>query len=209
MHKYLNIILCIPYISLALPKLLYYYIYMKKMSVEDSFLYSHSLFGGLSEDELASVKEFLIEEHYAPGELILTENRPNSKIFFIIEGKVEIFKHSHTEMNQEFEPDECHQINHNHDAEDYEIAISELLAGDTFGEMELIDVQPCAASVRAVTDTRLLSLNNRDLYTLSKEHLKTFTMIVMNLAREISRRLREADSRLTMVLYEHNHNTTT
>ncbi|MFW5690077.1 MAG: cyclic nucleotide-binding domain-containing protein, partial [Spirochaetota bacterium] len=68
--------------------------------------------------------------------------------------------------------------------------------GDTFGEMELIDIQPCAASVRAVEPTDTLSLSNRDLYKVSKIDMKTYALLVMNLAREISRRLRRADEML-------------
>ena len=41
------------------------------------------------------------------------------------------------------------------------------------------------------TDT--LSLSNRDLYKVSKLDMKTYALLVMNLAREISRRLRHMD----------------
>ncbi len=67
--------------------------------------------------------------------------------------------------------------------------------------MELIDIQPCAASVKALTDTTVVTFTNRDLYELSHTHLKTYTMIIMNLAREISRRLRVTDERLAVELY--------
>lgn len=71
-------------------------------------------------------------------------------------------------------------------------------AGDTFGEMELIDIQPCAATVRADKKTSVVTFTNADLYTLSKWNLKTYAMIIMNLAREISRRLRAANEALSL-----------
>ena len=60
--------------------------------------------------------------------------------------------------------------------------------------MELIDVQPSVATVRAREETITLILTNGDLYLLEKSSLQTFTMIIMNLAREISRRLRTMDA---------------
>ena len=65
--------------------------------------------------------------------------------------------------------------------------------GDVFGEMELIDVQPCAASVRALKHTKALTLSNKGLYQISQYDLKVFSLMIMNLARDISRRLRKAD----------------
>jgi CRP-like cAMP-binding protein len=60
--------------------------------------------------------------------------------------------------------------------------------------MELIDIQPSEATVRAREDTITLVLTNQNLYRLEKASPKTFTMIIMNLARDISRRLRVMDA---------------
>lgn len=72
-------------------------------------------------------------------------------------------------------------------------------AGDSFGEMELIDIQPCAASAICLTDATIITLSNKDLYTLSTTHLKTYTMLILNLARDISRRLRSTDTLLALI----------
>ena len=47
-----------------------------------------------------------------------------------------------------------------------------------------------------VSSIHIASLGNQDLYQVSKEDMKTFALIVMNLAREISRRLRTMDTLL-------------
>ncbi len=156
---------------------------MGTYTCEDSFLFSHSLFGGLSAPEIESIKEGFNEEHYDIGDLILTQDEPNNKVFFILEGDVEILKHSS-------EKDLADRL------------LSTLTAGDTFGEMELIDIQPCAASARATGTVRVLTFTNYDLYRLSKTHIKVYAMIIMNLAREISRRLRKTDQELAELLYE-------
>ncbi len=149
----------------------------------DSFLFSHSLFGGLSAPEIETIKEGFHEELYAEGDFILQQGEPNNKVFFILEGEVEILKHRKG-------IDETDRL------------LSVLIAGDTFGEMELIDIQPCAASARATGKVRVLTFTNYDLYRLSKTHIKVYAMIIMNLAREISRRLRKTDEDLADLLYE-------
>jgi CRP/FNR family cyclic AMP-dependent transcriptional regulator len=139
------------------------------------FLKSHALFGGLTEEEIKMIRPFLKAEQYKKGETIVEEGTRGGKLFFIYEGSVEIIK----KMNNS-DPARLRQI-------------ATLDIGNTFGEMELIDVQPCIATVRALEDTSVLTLNNLDLYKISKKNLKTYTIIILNLAREISRRLRRMD----------------
>ncbi len=157
---------------------------MDPEKIENSFLHSHSLFGGLTDGELEQIRSYLKEERYSRGEMILQEGEPNCKLYFIVEGSVAVLKNP-----REDEPAE--QL----------VLLSRMHTGDTFGEMELIDIQPCAATIRAETDTTVVTFNNADLYHLSKWNLKTYSMIIMNLAREISRRLRANNSILSLELY--------
>ena len=161
---------------------------MDVASIKNSFLTGNSLFGGLSDDQLAEVRTFLKSASYKKDELLLIQGKPNNTLFFIVSGSVAIVKH--TDESQQPSSQESP------DVRDQEIA--RLGDGDTFGEMELIDIQPCAASVKALTATEVLTFTNRDLYLLSKSSPKTHTMIIMNLAREISRRLRNADEQLVV-----------
>jgi CRP-like cAMP-binding protein len=140
------------------------------------FLKSHCLFGGLSENEIEMLKTLLQEEEYGPDEVIVEEGGGGDRLFFIYEGSVEILK----------------KVTHSKGTVVQRIATLEV--GESFGEMELLDVQPCIATVRTLEYTKLLTLSNMDLYKISKTDLKTYTMIIMNLARAISRRLRRMDS---------------
>lgn len=74
--------------------------------------------------------------------------------------------------------------------------LRELAAGDCFGEMALIDMSPRSASVVALEDCSAIRLTNADLYRLYRSDLEQFTLIQMNIARELSRRLRIANERL-------------
>ena len=147
------------------------------------FLKSHALFGGLTEEEIKMIRPFLKAEQYKKGKTIVEEGTRGGKLFFIYEGSVEIVK----KMSNS-DPARLRQI-------------ATLGIGNTFGEMELIDVQPCIATVRALEDTSVLTLNNLDLYKISKKNLKTYTIIILNLAREISRRLRRMDCLISGSLF--------
>jgi CRP-like cAMP-binding protein len=71
-----------------------------------------------------------------------------------------------------------------------------LRTGDCFGEMALMDLQPRSASVRALEDCAAVQVSAASLYRVYEHDLEQFALIQMNMGREISRRLREADERL-------------
>lgn len=139
------------------------------------YLQSQSLFGGIDDERLKHIMGMLEEARYAKGQDIVREGEDGSKLYFIYRGAVEVLKAASREQ----------------DAALKRIAV--LQTGDTFGEMEMIDIQPRSATVRALEETVTLTLSYKDLYALSTWNLETFTLIVLNLARDMSRRLRRMD----------------
>ncbi len=154
--------------------------------IDIHFLQTHSLFGGIDDEALKKIRPYLKETFFPMGALIIEEGVPNGRLHFIQRGQVEIVKKAHFSENDALE------------------RIAVLGTGDTFGEMELIDIQPPVASVRALEDTYILLFSNHDLYEVRKWSLETFTLIVMNMAREISRRLRKMDALIASTLYAAN-----
>lgn len=71
-----------------------------------------------------------------------------------------------------------------------------LREGDCFGEMSLMDYGPRSASVRALEDCSAIKILAATFYKLYAQDLKQFTLIQMNIGREVCRRLRDADNRL-------------
>jgi CRP-like cAMP-binding protein len=138
--------------------------------VNSQTLQRYSLFGGLEDSQIEDIIPLLELETYGPGVDIITEGAPNDKIRFITEGKVSVWKRS--------------------------TFIWDLDEGSTFGEMEVLDVMPSAATVRSVTRVSALSISNKSLREIYKNDLKSFSLIVMNLARDLSRRLRVADEKM-------------
>jgi CRP-like cAMP-binding protein len=68
--------------------------------------------------------------------------------------------------------------------------------GDCFGEMAVMDLSPRSASIRAVEDCTAIRVSAANLYKLYEEDPRQFALIQMNMGREVTRRLREADDRL-------------
>ena len=142
-------------------------------------LQSHSLFGGITTDQIELIRPFFKENSFGAGDFIEREGERGSRIFFITKGSVEIIKkRKHRDGFRRL------------------LVLDE---GETFGEMELIDIQPCAASVRALEDTTALTLSNRGLYEINKCSCQIFSILIMNLARDISRRLRIEDELLAEI----------
>jgi CRP-like cAMP-binding protein len=124
----------------------------------------YSLFGGLLEEQIARIVPFMEEETYGPGDDIIVEGTLNDRIRFILEGRVAVVKNA--------------------------IILSEFSEGDSFGEMEVLDVMPSIATIRALSDIKVMSISNKALREIYKIDIKAFSLIIMNFARDLSRRLR-------------------
>jgi CRP-like cAMP-binding protein len=137
--------------------------------VESSALQRYSLFGGLLVEQIDQIRPLMEQELYQSGDDIIIEGTPNDKIRFILDGKAAALKDN--------------------------ITLFEFGEGDAFGEMEVLDVMPCAATIKALSATRVMSISNRTLREIYKTDIKTFALLIMNLARDLSRRLRRMDER--------------
>ena len=136
-------------------------------------LLTNPLFQGLSDKQLEDVVEVLDEVHFKSGEIIAKEGDPATELYFIKSGTAEVFK--------------------NEPGTDYEHHLSTLSAGDSIGEMAILDSKPRSASVRAVSDCSLLMLENDKLHSLSDVEESTCSKIKSNLSREMSERLRQTN----------------
>jgi CRP-like cAMP-binding protein len=139
--------------------------------IDSTALQKYSLFGGLLKDQIERILPFMEHENYKVGDIIITEGTPNDRIRFIIEGLVDVSKD--------------------------DVTLISFKEGDFFGEMEVLDIMPSAATIKARNPTQVLSISNRALRDIYKIDIKAFSLIVMNLARDLSRRLRRMDDRVT------------
>ncbi len=77
-----------------------------------------------------------------------------------------------------------------------DILLRELSRGDCFGEMALIDYTPRSATVCALEPCVAIEITADALLKLYETDLEQFAIIQMNIAREISRRLRNLEQRM-------------
>jgi CRP/FNR family transcriptional regulator, cyclic AMP receptor protein len=131
------------------------------------------LFGALSDDVLDHLSRSLKTVRIAPGETAFREGDGAAhEMFVVLEGEVEVSKRSRR-------------------GRDMRVAI--LGPGDWFGEMSVLDLQVRSATVRALAPSRLIRLSSEDLDALYRFDLKSYALIVLNIARDLSRRLRVTD----------------
>jgi CRP-like cAMP-binding protein len=79
-------------------------------------------------------------------------------------------------------------------AEEY--LLKQLTQGDCIGEMALFDFLPRSASIISTENTALIEITAADLLNIYHQDLEQFTLLQMNLGREVTRRLRAADEQL-------------
>jgi CRP-like cAMP-binding protein len=105
--------------------------------------------------------------------MVVEEGDLSTQMFVVVAGELEVIKRGES-------------------GGDVRVAV--LGPGDWFGEMSIIDVQPRSASVRAVAPTLVVSVTPEHVDTLLyRRDMKDYALFVMNIARELSRRLRVAD----------------
>jgi CRP/FNR family cyclic AMP-dependent transcriptional regulator len=130
------------------------------------------LFGALSDDVLEHLVRTLHVQRFGPGDTIFREGEPAHEMYVVLEGEVEVVRKSRK-------------------GRDHRIAI--LGPTDCFGEMSLIDVQPRSATVRALAASRVLRVTSEDFDRLYRHDLKSYALVTLNIARDLSRRLRVTD----------------
>lgn len=138
--------------------------------VKPEALQRYSLFGGIEKEQIESILHVMQHEKFEPNETIITEGNANDRIFFIIEGQVSVTKQ--------------------------DIMLSRFNEGEAFGEMEVLDVMPATATIKSLTPVTTMSISNKGLREIYKIDIKTFSLLIMNLARDLTRRLRRMDEKL-------------
>ena len=76
------------------------------------------------------------------------------------------------------------------------VHLATLQRGDVCGEMALIDIQPRSAAAITRGPAELIFFAYSDLAKFYEKDPLSYTILVLNIAREISRRLRRADTLL-------------
>jgi CRP/FNR family cyclic AMP-dependent transcriptional regulator len=147
-------------------------------AVRQAFLQAIPIFAGISPAAIAQIASTAQEAVFQKGDVIVREGEPGDRMFIIASGSVEVVKYL---------------------AERRETVLAVLRARDFLGEMSIIDCVARSASVRAVEDTSLIALRSIDLYHLFQHHPEQYAIVILNIARDISRRLRAIDEKFAAI----------
>jgi CRP-like cAMP-binding protein len=140
-----------------------------------SILSGSPLFEMLSNEELDYVADLSRPKTVSAGQVIFEEGELGDAVYVIANGEAEVVRR---------------------DASGKPVTIATLGQGQFFGEMSLIDKEYRSATVKAKSDCTLLHLTAENLTTFRKQHRDGFTFVIINIARMLSARLREANTRL-------------
>ena len=137
------------------------------------------LFQELTKEQLVKVFSYAHEQHFDPGSFIIHQGELGAELFIIQTGAVEILKSGRTGGSM-------HQL-------------AVLHAGDSFGELALIDSGVRSASVRALQPTTVLVLTGIALDSLLHES-DIIALIYKGLCFQMSGRLRFVNEIATAAL---------
>ena len=140
--------------------------------VDREFLTRIPIFAGLPERVLGLIADKLRVVHVVPGAQVLREGEHAHSMFVVRDGELQVLKRGKGGV-------------------EYKLAL--LRTGDCLGEMSLIDIQPRSATVRAVDAATLYVLDLAEIGKLYTSDVEGYALLVLNISREISRRLRVAD----------------
>jgi CRP/FNR family cyclic AMP-dependent transcriptional regulator len=129
------------------------------------------LFSGLSDAEHQLLLRVAIRRSYPRHTLLIQESDVGESLYLLRDGRAKVYRS---------EPD------------GREVILSILGPGDFFGEMALLDEQPCSASVLTMEACEFFVIGKEDF----RHCLAANAGMAANLLRAMSRRLREADQQI-------------
>jgi CRP/FNR family cyclic AMP-dependent transcriptional regulator len=153
-----------------------------------AFLPKIALFGGLEEGSLNRIISMLNEHRLERGEIVCKQGDTGREMFLVRSGEVIVSRETETGRR---------------------IKMVRMGEGEFFGEMTLIDIQKRSATVIVDKTAIVYSLGNRDLSRLYHEDVPGYVMVLQNICRELSRRLRTTNRRLTEMAEEHDDDEST
>ena len=130
---------------------------------------------GLMEQELAALFAFADRQAYQTGDLIVREGSPSDCLYILVSGVLEVVRMS----------------------EGNPVVLATLTkSGSFFGEMSLVDTLPRSADIRAKTHAEIVAFSKRDLTSFFVQLPRVQVTMILNIARTLSLRLRDADAHI-------------
>jgi CRP-like cAMP-binding protein len=135
------------------------------------------LFSSVSDEDLESIASLLIDRRFPKHKTIVEEGLSGDYMYVIREGRVKVTKLS---------------------GDGREKILELLEAGSFFGEMSLLDNAPRSASVKALTEVRILALARNDFLNV----LRRSPDLALAVIQELTQRLRQQDEQASSLSFQ-------
>lgn len=132
------------------------------------------IFVGLSDPALELLSKRSQRELVPPICPIVSEGEPGNTFYLITSGIVRVCKGLGSGK---------------------EVELARLGDNDFFGEMCILETLPRSATVQSLTETKLISLTSIDFLHLYETMPKDYAHLLLNIARDLSRRLRNLNTK--------------
>jgi aspartate ammonia-lyase len=147
-------------------------------AIINKFLSHIELFQELIEEERAVIADAIKVRELQPNEILFEENSPRLNLFVIYAGEIELFKR--TSWGDEKR-------------------LSFFSKYDFLGEGALMDDYPHSTSARALVKTTAFAISRDTFHSLVRENPSIGTKLLAHIARVVSRRMRQASTRVVNV----------
>ena len=146
-----------------------------------SILSQISIFGGVTDDQQREIFTRLQVGAVKKDDLVFRKGDDPSHIYIVESGLIELF------------------------IPDKELMVEKkrLGVGECFGQVAVMSIHPHTISAVALEDTTLIVLSRRSLYQLHHEDIGLFALLMMNIGRELARRLQFMDHLLLESIHSH------
>ena len=130
-----------------------------------------AIFGGLNQQQLNEVFRLLRVASYEQDEYVYKQGDAPSYIYIIKTGEIRII----------------------YDIEGVSLELASFKEGDCFGETSVIGIQSHSSSAIAAKPSELIVLEHGALLNIFQTDKELFGLLILNIARETSRRLHKLD----------------
>ena len=138
------------------------------------------LFSALSKEETKEMLSLMTLKNYKKGEIIFEQDSSPNNIYIIENGIVKLF----------------------HKKDEVYFDIGTFTTGNCFGEVALIGILPYVGTAVAMSELSVLQFSKMSLHKLSKTNIVLFNKFILNISREVCRRLYLIDKHLVKALEE-------
>ncbi len=137
------------------------------------------VFEKLAYEEMEVLGNIVSSCQFHAGQVIFQEGTNGSSMYFVVEGTLEVIKQS-----EDGKP----------------AVITNLVSGQSVGEMSLIEGIVRSATVQAKTDGTLLLLKREDLEKLLDEHPKIGIKVLKGISQLLGMNLRKMSAEMTKLM---------